>query len=101
MLLLALQGNDKREREWAESMIQTIIAQRAYDLAQHAVGYSLEYLHECGVSISSDMGKRIQPSIPDLTEWSKYGFAHPVEPGSRRAALAELTHIAEDEGEYD
>jgi hypothetical protein len=45
-----------------------IIARAAYDLAQHMIGHTLEYLHECGISTSGGMGKRILPSIPDMPE---------------------------------
>jgi hypothetical protein len=50
---------------------QGIIARRAYDLVSHSLGYSLEYLDECGKEISGGMGKRIMPSIPDMTELPK------------------------------
>jgi hypothetical protein len=46
-----------------------MIAEHAYDLVQHTIGYSLEYLHECGHELSGGMGKRIQPTIPDMTAW--------------------------------
>lgn len=46
---------------------EKIISQRAYDLVEHAVGYCLEYLHECGIETSGQMNSRIQPAIPDLT----------------------------------
>lgn len=45
---------------------EQLIAQRAYDLAQHVVGHSLEYLHECGHEMSGGMGSRIMQSIPDM-----------------------------------
>lgn len=51
--------------------IQQFIARRAYDLVAHTVGYSLEYLHECGKEISGSMNSRITPSIPDITELPK------------------------------
>lgn len=54
---------------WMLSDVEKLIARRAHDLVQHTVGYSLEYLHECGVELSGSMGKRILPSIPDLKEW--------------------------------
>lgn len=44
------------------------IARRAYDLAFHSVDYGLDYLDECGIKTSGNMGKRIMPSIPDMTE---------------------------------
>lgn len=46
-----------------------IIANRAYDLVQHTIGHSLEYLHECGHELSGSMSKRILPSIPDMATW--------------------------------
>jgi hypothetical protein len=50
-------------------VLEQVIAQRAYDLMQHVVGYSLEYLDECGHELSGGMGKRIGASISDLTTW--------------------------------
>lgn len=50
-------------------MVGEIIARRAYDLVQHTIGYSLEYLDECGREIPGSMNKRIQPSIPDMRQW--------------------------------
>lgn len=50
---------------------QDVIARRAYDLNQHSVGHTLEYLHECDIKTSGGMGKRIVPSIPDMTELPK------------------------------
>lgn len=67
----------QKAREPIEEMnkrFQLLIAQRAYDLTQHAVGYTLEYLHECGIELSSRMDKRILPSIPDLNDWAKWGY---------------------------
>jgi hypothetical protein len=61
--LMSFQDMDDRPRA------RTVIAARAYDLVQHTIGYSLEYLHECGHELSGGMGKRIQPTIPDMTTW--------------------------------
>lgn len=52
--------------DWWQEQAQSILARAAYDLAQHAIGYSLEYLHECGLSTSGSMNSRIQRVIPDL-----------------------------------
>lgn len=46
-----------------------MIAQRAYDLVQHTVGYSMEYLDECGKEISGSLGTRVLASIPDMRQW--------------------------------
>lgn len=59
-------GRDQYIPVWQE-----IIARRAYDLVEHTVGYSLEYLHECGREMPGGMKKRIVPSIPDMTELPK------------------------------
>lgn len=56
------------------SPMERLIAQRAYDLTQHAVGHALEYLHECGREIPSSMHGRISPTIPDITDWKQWGF---------------------------
>jgi hypothetical protein len=53
-------------RSEARPLIEQIIAQRAYDLVQHTIGYCLEYLDECGREIPGSMKSRIQPSIPDM-----------------------------------
>jgi hypothetical protein len=55
-------SNEYWRDEWKE-----IIAQRVYDLSQHSVGYTLEYLHECGLRTPGSMNLSIQPSIPDMT----------------------------------
>jgi hypothetical protein len=67
MLLLALQSNDKREREWSENMIQTIIAQRAYDLACHILSHATQaMIAEC--ELPSCIPECVE-SLPDLTQW--------------------------------
>lgn len=62
--------NDEKPigRELASRWKKTI-ASRAYDLVQHTVGHSLEYLHECGHELSGGMNTRIAASIPDMTAW--------------------------------
>lgn len=55
----------------AREAYELAIARRAYDLVAHTVGYSLEYLHECGREMPGGMKTRIVPSIPDLTELPK------------------------------
>lgn len=47
--------------------LEQLIAKRAYDLSQHTVGYTLEYLYECGMRTPGSMNLSIQPSIPDMT----------------------------------
>ncbi len=56
--------------------LEQLVARRAYDLVQHAVGYTLEYLHECGDELAAKggMGSRIQPTIPDITNWKQWGL---------------------------
>lgn len=62
------EGADDPDREEQLTRIQTLLARRAYDLVGHTVGYSLEYLRECGIGLSGSMNSRITPSIPDMTE---------------------------------
>lgn len=50
----------------SESVYVDILAQAGYDLAQHTIGHSLEYLHECGHPFSGAMNGRIQQAIPDM-----------------------------------
>jgi hypothetical protein len=63
MLLLALQSNDKREREWAENMIQTITARRAYDLTVHILS-NTEHINLDRLTEEEHAAR-----IPDMFEW--------------------------------
>ncbi len=55
----------------AKEAYKLAIARRAYDLSFHSTDYCLEYLHRLGIETSGDLGKRIMPSIPDMTELPK------------------------------
>lgn len=63
MLLLALQSADQREREWAENMIQTITAQRAYDLVVHTLS-NTEHINLDRLTEEEHAAR-----IPDMVEW--------------------------------
>jgi|SRR5450631_3744484 len=58
----ALDPEDDDHKKYIE-----IIAKRSYDMTEHTVGYTLEYLHECGLRTPGSMNLSIQPSIPDMT----------------------------------
>ncbi len=50
------------------------MARRIHDIVQHTIGYSLEYMHECGVELAASgaWNSRIQPTIPDATKWPEW-----------------------------
>lgn len=67
-LAFGMYHNHKTGEE-VKQATRKMIARRAYDLVRHTVGYSLEYVSECGHPMSGAMGTRLLPSIPDLTKW--------------------------------
>lgn len=73
-LSLALGSKNTRDLEWAEHMIQSIMAQRAYDLALHIASHVTE-----GDIASMDAGmstvQQCVNAIPDLTQWPTKGKA--------------------------
>ena len=68
LLIKKLFADPMPARGWREAEeTQQIISEFLRQFAAHTIGYSLEYLHECGHQLSGGMGSRIAPSIPDMT----------------------------------
>lgn len=65
---MTLKGYGKIDVGTDPTAYELLIARAAHSLVEHTVGYSLEYLHECGHELSGGMGSRITPSIPDMTK---------------------------------
>lgn len=70
-LFLSLSWKQENDVATFEALIQQRMSRRTYDLVQHTIGHTLEYLDECGRQIPGGMGKRIAPSIPDMAELPK------------------------------
>lgn len=70
-ILTEMQYSTGRTIQDIEKGLEALIARAAHSLVGHTVGYSLEYLHECGHELSGGMGSRITPSIPDMTKLPK------------------------------
>ena len=75
---------------------EKIIAQRAYDLTQHAVGYTLEYLHDCGLRTPGSMNLSIQPSIPDMTTLPEVS-----KPDTKYCTVCGVVYVQDTPGWYE